>query len=493
LTLRPRVSWVAAALLSPLAALAQTSPEEQARRLLEDGRAYYAQGKYKQAVDNFNTIVSGFANTASVDDALLEIGRYQADVLGEPQKARAAFEQISMRYPQSDSAPGAYYYLGFLTLRRASTAAELDDALAQFTRVQRLYPRSEWVPRALNASGLVQRKAGRLHDAIELLRRVSLEYPTSDAAAPAQFQIGHCSALLGELKTAMEEFQQVRNRYPASEWAPPAKDRITALYRFSDGKPAFSVDAGFSAGAGDLLKDVRAILMTPSRTLFIASDKTKSVVPVDKDGKLGAGSLAEDLRSLSLAPGGELVVAARVGVRVGKDAKALSVPGDKPGEKDPLDRISAALVLPGGDLLVADEKKKRVFRFSAEGEWKAVFPDAKPREVSRLLQDGEGGIVMLDADEKTVRVFDEAGRPLRAIGPRGGGYELKKPADVAIDAARNYYVADEELGVFVIAPDGRLLATLAGEELRKPKALTLDPAGAILVYADKAQRIVRYK
>ena len=60
--------------------LAQSSPEEQARRLLEDGRTYRGEGKAKQALDNFNTIVTGFPGTESVDDALLEIGRYHLDV-----------------------------------------------------------------------------------------------------------------------------------------------------------------------------------------------------------------------------------------------------------------------------------------------------------------------------------------------------------------------------------------------------------------------------
>jgi hypothetical protein len=47
--------------------------------------------------------------------------------------------------------------------------------------------------------------------------------------------------------------------------------------------------------------------------------------------------------------------------------------------------------------------------------------------------------------------------------------------------------------VLVFDPQGRPLATIAGPELRRPKALTLDSTGAVLVYDDKAQRIVRYR
>ena len=43
---------------------AQETPDQQARRLLEDGRGYLAQGKQKQALDNFNIVVSSFPSTA---------------------------------------------------------------------------------------------------------------------------------------------------------------------------------------------------------------------------------------------------------------------------------------------------------------------------------------------------------------------------------------------------------------------------------------------
>lgn len=485
---------LAVALAGAPSADAQQTPEQQAKSLLEDGRGYFVQGKYKQALDNFNTIVSGFAETDSIDDALLEIGRYQADVEGDIEKARASFESVAKRFPQSDSAPGAYHHLGLLTLDRAVSPAELDDALAQFTRVQRLYPKSAWVPRALYATGLVHRRAGRLGEAVEVQRRVSLEYPTSDAAVTAQFQVGHCLTLSGEPRQAMEAFQQVRNRFPESQWSSRALDRITALYRLYEGaRPSFAADPSFNVGSGEVVKDVVALLMAPDGTLWIGSDKVKAAVAYTAGGKPGPSVGAEELRSLSLSPRGELVVVSRLAVRFGKDVKSFSIPGNKPGELDVLEKLSSVLILPAGDMLVADEKKKRVFRYGPNLAFKGAFPDTKDRTVTRMVLDGEGGIALLDGEEKSVRVFGEAGQPLRALPAKGAGYELKKPADIAIDAARNLYVADADLGVLIFSPEGRLLATLGGEALRRPQALTLEPAGAILAYDDKLQKVVRFK
>jgi outer membrane protein assembly factor BamD (BamD/ComL family) len=485
----------ACALLLAGASWAQNPADEQARRLLEDGRTYRAQSKLKQALDNFNTIVTGFPNTDSVDDALLEIGRYYLEVEGNVEKAREAFDRVAKQFPQSDGAPGAYYYTGWLSVTRAAGPGDLDDALAQFDRLQRLYPKSEWVPKALYASGIVHRKAGRLPEAVEAERRATLEYPNSDAAPAAQFQIGHCLGLTGEPLQAMEEFQRVRNRFPDSEWAAAALERITGLYRlYGAGKPSFTLDAAYSVGTGDVLKDVRGILMTPDRTLWLASEKSNAAVPFDSAGKIGPSLTTQDVRSLSLSPRGELLVASRLAVRVGpKDIKSFAVPGDKAGVLEPLEHVTAAVLTPAGSLLVADEDKKRVYRFDAQYQFKGVFPDAKPREVIRMAVDGEGGIVLLEKDDKSVRVFDEAGKPLRSLPARGSGYELKRPTDVAVDPLRNTYVADEEGFVYVFTPQGQLLATLSGEGLRRPKALTLDPSGAVLAYDEKAQRVVRFK
>lgn len=492
--MRRLLAAVVVSVLGATPLLAQTSPDEQARRLLQDGRAYWKDGKFKQALDNFNTIVAGFPKTDSVDDALLEIGRYYAEVAGDDAKARQAFEQVTQRFPQSDGAPGAYFYLGWLILKRASTQAELDDALAQFTRVQRLYPRSEWVPRALHASGLAQLKAGKFSEATALERRVTLEYPVSDVAAAAQLQVGLATALEGRPRDAMEEFQRVRNGFPGTPEAKTALDRITALYRlYGADKPSFTPDPSFSLSAGDVLKDVRAILKIPNGMLWIASDKVNAAVPFDAQGKMGPSRRAEDLRTLSLAPDGELVIAAKTAVRIGPhDIKSFAVP-DKPGEMRDLDKIGAAAKTAGGSLLVADEKSDRIYRYDREDKYLGPFPDTREREVLRIVIDPEGAIVILDGKSRTVEVFDEQGHPIRSVALRGNGYDLRKPRDVAVDPFRNIYLADEEAGVVVLSPEGRLLATVGQGELQKPRALTLDESGAIIVYDDKDRRLVRFR
>ena len=489
---RHLIVLVLLALASPV--LAQESAEEQADRLLAEGRSYRDQGKSKQALENFNIVIGSFSGTPAVGQALLEIGRYRMDVDRDDDAAREAFELVSREHAQSDAAPGAYHYLGLLTLQGATTPAQLDEALAQFTRVATLYPRSDdWVPRSLQASAMVHRRAGRFEDAVAFNRRVALEYPASDAAPRAQFEAGHALGLLGRHRLAMEAFQQVRNSFPSSPWAATALDRTTALYRlYGQAKPTFAVDSSFSLSGGNVLKDVKALLMTPGNRLWVASKKTKSAV-VFESGRMGTSLAARDPRTLSLAPTGEVVFAAKTAVRIGpRDMRSFYLPPEKVGaQRKPLEKILAAAVTRGNAVVVSDQKNHRVYRFNAAGKLLGNFipRDSAKREVTRIIVDGEGAILLLDRKQKMVLVCDEAGRTIRTVGPGG----LRKPSDVAIDTLRNIYVADEAEGVVVFNPKGELLFKIKGPDLKKATAITLEDSGAVLVYDSGSKRILRYR
>jgi TolA-binding protein len=473
---------------------AQGGAEEQARRLLEDGRAYRDQGKLKQALDNFNIVVNSFSGTDAVGEALLEIGRYRMEVEDNADGARQAFEEVTREHAQSVAAPGAYYYLGLLTLEGATTAQALDDALAEFARVETLYPRSEWVPRALQASARVHRRAGRYADAVALNRRVALEYPASDAAARAQFEAAHALALEGEPRLAMEAFQQVRNRFPESPWADIALDRITALYRlYALPEPTFSLDASYSVAGGNVLKDVEALLVTPDGRLWVASRKTRSAVALDSSGQVKQSLPAQDPRTLSLGPRGQAVFASKTAVRFGpSDVRTFSLPPEKPGERpEQLDEILAAALTPGGSVVVSDKDDDTVYRFDGRGGFGGTFipGDTAEREVRRIVVDGEGRILLLDRKDRTVVVCDENGRTVRKVGPGG----FRDPRDLAVDAFRNIYVADKDEGILVFNTRGELFFRISGGEMEKPTAIALEPSGAVLVYDDASDRILRYR
>lgn len=475
---------------------AQTPPraDDQARRLLEDGRTDLANGRARQGLDALQTIVTGFPNSVYADDALLDMGRYAEDVEKNLPKAREVYDQIAKRYPQSDSAPGAYLQMGLIAFKTAANQAAMDDALANFQRVIRLYPESRFVPHALVATAGVFRRGARYDSAIDAARRAVLDYPSSELAPEAQFELAQSLAMAGDSQNAIEEFQRVRSAYPGSPAAARALNASTALFRlYANDRPVFMKDQGFSLTAGDVLKDVRSIAVTPEGAMWIASNKTKSAVSFDQALKLGTSIAAEDPQTLSISPQGEVVFAGKLAVRIGAaGVAAFAVPSDKPGVMEPIDRIGAATVMVSGDTLISDVKRKRVLRFKGD-TFASVFPDRSEREVIKLLTTPRGEAVMLRKDDKSIEIFDDSGRLVSKIGPRGPGFEWKKPVDVTIDAFSNLYVADEDQGIFLFSAKGQLLATFGASDVKKSRAVAIDLTGAALVYDDRTETIVRFK
>jgi len=468
--------------------------DDQAKRLLDDGRIDLANGRSKQGLDALQTIVTGFPGSAYADDALLEIGRYAEEAENDRAKAREVYDQIAKQYPQSDAAPAAYLRMGRLIFATAASQTAMDDALANFQRVIRLYPESAAVPEALVASAAVSRRAGRFDSAIDASRRVVLDHPESDVAPEAQYELGQSLAMAGDPMGGMEEFQRVRTLYPDSEASARALNAITALYRIHGAEaPLFVRDASFLFQAGDSLKDVRSLAVTPEGVLWIASNKTKSAVAFDQDLKLSRSMPAEDPQTVTISPSGEVVFAARLAVKMGTNRVfSYAAPSNKPGEMENLDRLGAATVLVSGDTLVSDLRRKRVVRFK-DSTFVSIFPDGMEREVIKLLTTPRGDVVMLRKDNKSVEIFDEGGRLLTRLGPRGPGFEWKKPVDIAVDAFSNLYLADEDQGIFMISPGGELMANFGSADVRRSRAVALDPSGAVLVYDDRAEAIVRFK
>ena len=494
MTVRRCLLAAATVLIAGSRVAAQPRPDDQARRLLEDGRSDLANGRARQGLDALQTIVTGFPNSAYADDALLEIGRYAEEVEKNPTKAREVYDQIAKRYPQSDAAPGAYLQMGRIAFTTAASQGAFDDALANFQRVIRLYPESPFVPNALVASASVFRRAGRFDSAIDAARRAVLDHPASEIAPEAQYELALSLVMAGDIPGGIEEFQRVRSAYPASPAATRALNATTALFRLHGGdRPVFLKDPGFSLVAGDVLKDVRALAVTPSGVTWIASNKTRSAVSYDPSFKMGSTLSSEDPQTLTLSPAGDLVFASKLAVKTGSGGVfSFSIPSEKPGEMEVIDRIGAATVLVSGDMLVSDLKRKRVLRFKG-GTFASVFPDRSEREVIKMLTTPRGDVAMLRKDDKSLEIVDEGGRVTSRIGPRGAGFEWKKPVDVAIDAFSNLYVADEDQGIFVFSPKGALLTTFGATDVKKSRAVAIDLTGAALVYDDRTEAIVRFK
>ena len=67
------------------------------------GEAFYAQGEYLRAAEQFDAVLSRFGSGSKAPDALLKLGLCH-DKLGAPQRAQQYWERLKTEFPRSDAA-----------------------------------------------------------------------------------------------------------------------------------------------------------------------------------------------------------------------------------------------------------------------------------------------------------------------------------------------------------------------------------------------------
>lgn len=488
----PILVVVIAALTGPVGLAQGPSSEEVARRQFESGQAFARDGKFGEALKDFQAVVEAHPNSAAADNALLEIGRYYLDVVKDPGQALPVAEAILKKYPTSDSAPSAHVLVGRIALTRSRKRADLETALASFERVPRLFPDSEAVPRALHMAGEALRLEKRYDEALERYRRVAIDYPRDPWSANAQIGAGMALQALGDPIGALEEMQRARNAFPRAPEAAVALGRVTTLYRLyvrGKGGPAFTFRP--DPIGPPKVSNIRAIVATPADALYYATESSIGLLlPPTAERPPGAtrprGLFVDVNGALVAIDGGSLRPA-------GGTPIALSIP--RPGEQPrPFEEIEAAVATSGGDWLVMEKDERAIQRFSRAGKHLGPFATAR---VSRLAVDAYDEVAGIDREQKGIVVFDGDGKVVGRVAAKGTGYEMKNPVDVAFDAFGHLYVLDRGT-VFVFNRQRQLVAAFTQPDkspgsFKNAKAFAIDSIGRLYIADDDAEKILLFQ
>jgi TolA-binding protein len=510
---------------STIGALHQQSGggEEFARRQYETGLAFMRDGRYQEALKDFQAVADNHPSSAVADQALLQIATYHFEQARDVAKASAALEQLLKAYPTGRAAPFAYLLSGRIALVSASAPGSapskerVDAALASFERARRLFPVPEVTAAAGYYTGEALRASGRCADAMKAYQDVIVDYPRLVWSSRAELGVGRCLVTLDRAREAMPHLQRVRRAatgMPAGE-AETALRWNTILARLllrAPADPAFTF-ASRAGGAGGAMttqvRDVVAMAIAPKGDVAVLSESA-FVVHAAQGGVVESFTVNQP-RGLALdAEGRPVIVTERglmreraqlVTLRTGSASGGASSAAGGGGVAAaatgrPLEELAAVGILANGDIIAADRRTRAIHRFDAEGQPRGVFAAVN---ASRLAVNERDDVAAMEREGKSIVLLDASGTIVRRIPPRGDGYTMADPADVAIDAIGHIYVLDrDQAAVFVFAKDGRLLATLrspeAGESaFRQPSSIALDPAGRLYIHDERQRTVVIYQ
>jgi streptogramin lyase len=151
--------------------------------------------------------------------------------------------------------------------------------------------------------------------------------------------------------------------------------------------------------------------------------------------------------------------------------------------QDMFDGPADVFVAPNGDILVADGyRNSRIVQFSKDGKFIRKIGGVKGSEPGQfnvphsVVVDSKGRIIVADAENSRIQVFDQNGRFLEqwtsfAAKPRGSMY---------ITADDTLYVSHVDSESITVMKDGKIIDSITGLGVR-PHGVTMDRNGDLYV------------
>jgi len=485
--MRGRVAGLGVLLLASATVVAQ-NPEEFARRQYESGMTFLQNGRYAEALKDFQVVIDSFGQSAVADDALMQIAVYQLDVAHDMVAAQAAADRLLKDYPNSDSAPMAYVIGGRLTIAKGNAPKDVDTALASFDRVPRLFPGSDAVAAARYYAGNTLRIARRVDEALDRFRRVSMEYPRSIWSARADLAMTATLVSLDRAKEAFARLQRIRQQFPNTPEAATALQYNTILYRLyirPPAQPAFAFSGKYVGAEGSRFNDVLGVSVDETGRILLGHKQ--GVTIFDEQGTMVRTIAADDPSAFFVEQRNKVVLVRRdLMVPDGGAPVQVSVPqsGRLPR---PVEEIPAVIALSNGDRLVSDKSQKTVIRYSPQTKY--VAPFLSNTNTERMARSELDDIAIYDRDAKTIVLVDRDARPIGKLPLKGTNYAIGDVRDLTFDRLGHLYVLDgDKPTIYVFGPRNRLVTTVTGT-LQRPRAFAVDAAGRLQIFDEGARRI----
>jgi DNA-binding beta-propeller fold protein YncE len=201
---------------------------------------------------------------------------------------------------------------------------------------------------------------------------------------------------------------------------------------------------------------------------------------IDRKGFLWVTDNSENFVQKYSADGKLLLTLGQRGVAGGNDSKT--------GFDGPAD----VFVQPDGDIFVADGyRNSRIVRFGSDGTFKSIIGGTKGTEPGQfnvphaVVVDSRGRIIVADAENSRVQVFDQSGKFLE----QWTDFPSKPRGSMYITPDDTLYVSHVDSESITIMKNGKVLERVTGVGGR-PHGVTIDQQGNIYV-ANPASRSVK--
>ncbi len=490
--------------LSPAPAMAQ---DPAAERLYAEAGRLLRSGDGDGAREELQLLVQQFPQDRLAPKALLQVAEIH-QALGDLQAARLTLEKLRAEYGRSLESAAAFVQQAEIEVQEARRLADLEEARATFRRVPLLYGRESYPDlearvRARIRAGELSLQLGDNENAVSEFLSAVEDEPAGRYSGRARLQLATALTRSGEWVAAAEVLQRLASGDGAADSTPTSTqaDRDTArrllslihrrLVRQRSGLGPW-LEASRYPRDGLQLKEPTGVAAAEDGRLLIVDRRLKTAVLVDADGRVQQRATVETNGHPGWSAGAAYVVT-NTGISAPFDG--ISSPSflePRPGKEKPLKGLLAAERGRFDDWFIIARNWKSLLSYENRRQGQALLAANKPepvdlaqdylrriyvldgdskqvlrlgvdrRQVDVVLRGGWkrpvalaldplGNTYVLDRGHRTLEMFNAAGQRQAKIGPSlGGGIELRRPVDLAVDGSGRVFIADTDLPFVVL-------------------------------------------
>jgi len=464
-------------------------------RILHHGQKLSSEGKFDQALKEFQTLAASFAQSDIADEAFFEI----ANCWIQKEQFNWAVDNLQTivsEYPSSNTAPEASFLLGELYEKRSFEAEfSLAEAYGNYARVFDVYPSSPLADVSLLRAGRALALQGEWLSSAPLFRRILFHYPGSQYAPQAWLLLGQSLAVTGHPIDAMKSIQASR----LAEGKETERIRRisegwnTQLFRYQV-VPRRMLFQSAPLQLSPQPERIEAFAFDREGRLLVMDNGKEALLIYSQEGKEeGLHALPEKGKDLCADPlGGWLVACESCVVRDGRIIKYQPIETDRYADPKDLNGIELIALHPEGQLFLGVHRERGLYRgYSQQTVVSPNFPSKNTSKVADvkvdrfgqvclLLEKGQGLLVRV---KLTGEVVDEVDGD--ALGTRG--------LDVLdVGPLGNFYLLDmKQQKVLILGPTLSLIAkiNLSDHGIQRGVDLAVSPAGLLHVLDGKSERV----
>ncbi len=464
-----------------------------AERLYAEARRLLDAGDGDGARDELQLLVQQFPGDRLAPRALLEIAE-SLHARGDLQATRAALERLRSQYGRSLEAAAAFVQQAEIEVEEARRLADLEAARATFRRVPLLYGRESYPDlearvRARIRTGELSLELGDVENAVSEFLAAVEDEPPGPSTGRARLLLATALTRHGDWVAAAEVLQRLASEDGAA--TAQAADRAAArrllsllhrrLVRPLAGHDPWPAASRFP-DAGHQLNGATGVAADADGRVIVVDRRSKAAMLFDADGQVLGRAAVEASGHPGWSAGAAYVVTDE-GISLPFDGQASPrFLEPRAGKEKPLKGLLAAERGRFDDWFIIARGWKELLAYESPRKGQTLLGNSRP-DPEDLAQDHLGRIYVLDGDDNQVLRLGvdrrQSDTVLRA--------EWRKPAALALDDLGNLYVLDRgHRTVEMWNADGKLLVRRGpqlggGIELRKPLDLAVDGAGRVLI------------